>query len=352
MITTKKMSNLEQDYIAAYLFDDMIAKSLRISELSAMARKEKRMRSYMTRKWDEVSNHATKKAVSMAKGGKKPSTIIKEVNKIYGSWAKPASKVVAQELKGIYRLGRDVGFKKATGKIKGSLRYGTPKFETTSITKAKASILPVYDLIDYGAIEAIEEHQLYWVGSHYGENVSATVATTIRETVLEAGRNTTLAGNLLQERLKEVSQNIRVPGGFNGTAKQYFEGFAANATTTSRVFSQLRSFQEAGVTQYTIANPGDNRTCPRCGHLEGKTFSVNDGLSQMNKIIAAKSPDDVKKIQPWMSAKQILSISSTPGYIAGKAGTRDSAALAKAGLALPPYHYRCRCTIDISIVSL
>jgi len=344
------MNNLEQNYIASYLFDDMIAKALKISELSSMARKEKRMRSYMNNKWNEVSARAINKASSMVKNGKKSNAIIEELNKIYNSWAAPVSKVVTQELKNVYRLGRDVGYKKATRTINSSLRYGTPKFEP--VAKAKASILPVYDLIDYGAIEAIKEHQLYWIGSHYDENVLATVVTTVKETVLEAGKNTALAGKLLQERLKEVSQNISVPGGFNGTAKQYFEGFAANVTTTSRVFSQLRSFQEVGVTQYTIVNPGDNRTCPRCGHLEGKTFSVQDGLYQMDAIIAAKKPEDVKQIQPWMTAAQIMAISSTPGYIAGKIGIKDSAALVKAGLALPPYHYKCRCTIDVDVTSL
>jgi hypothetical protein len=343
------MSNLEKDYIASYIFDDMIAKSLGISELSTMARKEKRMRSYMSNKWDEVSRRAIKKAVSMVKSGKKHNAIIKEVNKIYENWSKYVSKVVSKELKDIYRLGRNVGYKKATGKIKESLRYGTPKFELTKVTKEKESIFPIYDLVDFGAIEAIEEHQFYWVGAHYDSHISSAIAKTIRETILEAGENTAIAGDLLRERLEDVSQNIRIPGGFNGTSKQYFEGFAANVTTTSRVFSQLRSFEEAGATEYTISNPSDQRTCPRCSHLDGKVFSVDSGLNQMNKIISAKSPEDIKKIQPWLTEKQILDISSTPGKIDGKAGIDDSRALVRAGLALPPYHYRCRCTVDISI---
>ncbi len=84
--------------------------------------------------------------------------------------------------------------------------------------------------------------------------------------------------------------------------------------------------------------------CKRCSHLNGKTFTVKQGQQMMAAELAAKRPNDVRSIHPWVSFKQITAVSSKPGHVSHA----DSANLAKAGVALPPVHFKCRCIVDVA----
>ncbi len=112
--------------------------------------------------------------------------------------------------------------------------------------------------------------------------------------------------------------------------------------TNGRVRGQVRSFVDIGVTRYEIVNPMDRRTSPICQFMNGRVFTVREGASQIESIAGATDPETVKKEHPWMSAK-------AAGAIHGRGGDR---ALARAGLSLPPYHFRCRTTVDISTESI
>jgi len=76
--------------------------------------------------------------------------------------------------------------------------------------------------------------------------------------------------------------------------------------------------------------------------MNGKVFSVEVAVNHIEKLSGATDPDFVKANHPWLSFKQVQAISPQAGHVS----KRDSDALARAGIPLPPFHFRCRTTVD------
>lgn len=325
--------------------EDAVAKALNISEVGQIARAELRFRQYMLAQWNVLAAKAVTRASSMAKQGKSAPSIAKAVRKIMQGWPNRVVPRMNEEVDRIYRLARTAGWKKATKQTKAPLTYDSPMLTELAVEKALPgfSAHPSFDVIDDEAIAALQGQQVLWIGEHYDTNLAAGIQQTTRETMLEAGRNRAVAGKLMQERLSEQLAHVRTPGGFFGSAEQYYEGLVANAATVARAHGQLSSFMRVGATRYTIVNPRDRRTCPVCAHMDGKTFTVQQGGDQMFAELGATSPEQIKEIHPWHSKKELKEISSKPG----KGTAKDSADLSKAGFALPPFHFLCRCAVDI-----
>ena len=338
-------SNLAFDRMVAC--DELVAKAIGVTEISQIARSETRMREYLLAKWEELAAKALRRALALGKAGAKAKEISSAVDRIMGEWSKGVERRYLEEFTRIYYRARSAGWKKANGLIRESLTYDIPegkaKVEKAGDRKL-VQIKPFFDVVDERAVEALRAHQTFWIGSHYDEKVSAGIASTAKEWVVEAGRHPREAIGILKDRMERALGEVKVPGGYSGSAKSYFEGVVANAATVARVQGQMRSFIDYGVTTYEIVNPRDSRTCEPCVHMDGKTFSVRQGAETMEGSLAAKTPDQVKSAQPWMDIKQIQAISPE----AGKAGPGDAAKLAEARFCLPPFHFKCRCTVDIS----
>jgi hypothetical protein len=338
-----KMIDTELDYIRLSIVDRIISKTANVSEITQIGRSEKRIRSFFLKTWSD----RVKKNYTIIKNIKSVSTIIKKINKNMNSWKHDVSKVFSLELSNVYKLARIAGYKKATEQTKEPLRYGLPK---QNIKKAKV-VLPEFDLVDEKTVESIIQHQTFWVGEVYNEKMSDEIARTVRETMVESGLGPDEASKLLRENLEKIFETIILPTGFVGTPESYFSGLAANSYTVARIHGQMRSFSEIGITSYEISNPGDKRTCSRCAHFDGKVFRTENGVEQIVKELSLKDPKKIKEVHPWPSLSEIKKISSKGGFISGSDGLRDSEKLAKAGLSLPPYHFKCRCTVDISTES-
>ena len=325
--------------------DEAVAKALRVSEVAQIARAELRLRQFLLSNWNRFASQASNRAGSMARQGKSARIIAAETRKVMNGWPKSVLPTMQRELRSIYRLARTAGWKKGTGQTRAALTYDTPNL--TEMQKAAPAagfeVLPSFNIQDTKAMDALAGHQVFWVGDHYDENISAAVANTTRETILEVGSDRVAAGKLMKERIADKLSSVRTPTGFHGSAEQYFEGLTANAATVSRAHGQMASFQEIEIARYAITNPLDERTCPVCVHMDGKTFSVEQGVSQAEAEVEAKDADDIKTIHPWFSKKELDKISKTPG----ESTRKDSKALADAGYSLPPFHFRCRCTVDL-----
>ncbi len=325
--------------------DSVLAKALGLPETTQIARRESRLRVFMLRAWDKRAGQAAARGASVAARGGGARAVEAAVDKAMQPWQKDVNPRMAGAVEDIYRLARTAGWRKATGQTTASLTYDTENL--TEVLKAKPragfSVLPAFDLVDEEAVEALQGHQVFWIGDHYDENISKAVANSAREAIVEAGQDRAKAGQLVKQALEAELGRVVTPGGFHGSATQYFEMVAANAATVSRVHGQVNSFIRIGATRLEVVNPRDQRTCPICSHMDGKIFTVQQGAAQMSKELAAKSPDDIKKAHPWIGVPKMLLLSKTPG----KASAAQSSRLAKAGFSLPSYHGRCRCTIDI-----
>jgi hypothetical protein len=325
-------SLIDKAYLDLLYADLWVEKALGLKEISRIAKAEMRLRKYLEGKWNIRRSEAIESAISLAKNRKSYKTISSSINRIMNKWSRDVLPVYNSEMREVYKLARIAGYKKASGETSASLQFNIPK--TTPIEKADSNISVDFDLVDENTMEALENRNIFWVGEHYDKNISDSVKDTAKSVMVEAGESTSLAGQLMGERIKEILSKFITPGGFVGTEKQYFEGLVSNAMTVGRVYGQMRSFSQIGITRYEIVNPGGSRMCEVCANLQGKTFDVKQGLEQITKEFKSSSPEDIKKIHPWLASSKVIGKST------------DS--LASMGLSLPPYHFRCRCTIDVS----
>ena len=116
----------------------------------------------------------------------------------------------------------------------------------------------------------------------------------------------------------------------------YWVGLANNAATTARVFARLSAMEEAGITTYVIVTADDERECAFCRSMEGKEFTVAQGVAQRSRILQTTSTEEYKSVAGWKTLKQAQALFDSGGI----------EALAEAGLSLPSYHFYCRCDIE------
>ena len=329
------------------LSDELIAKALGISEIARMSRLETKMYQTYLSKWKVRSKSASNIAGKAARGGSKASAITKAVDREMAKWAKDVEAQSNADIEAMYKLARRAGHRKVVTRSTASLAYSLAKPAMPSVqdvSKAGGSprrpeVSVSFDVTDVNAIDALQAQNMFWIGEHYGEHVAAAIATSVSETMVQAGTSRAIADELIRSVVERELGLVTYPSGFRGTAEQYFQGLAANTSTVARAYGQMRSFADIGVTKYTIVNPRDDRTCPVCSQMDGKVFNVADGVAQMNRELEADSPESIKEIHPWVSAKEL-------SKIGGK-----SSDLVNAGLALPGYHFRCRCAVDIDVSS-
>lgn len=332
------------------LADVALAKVLEISEVAQIARAEERLREFLLAKWTSRAAQARKRAAAAARAGKSARQIAALVRRELVPWEKDVSETMAREVERIYYLARIAGWKKATRRTKAPLTYDTPNLtEEEEVAKAAPEALafaldPTFDLVDEEAVAALQGQQRFWIGNHYDANLSARISDVTREAMVEAGENKGLAGAIMEATLAAEFAQVVTPLGWHGSAAQYFEGLTANAATVARVHGQIRSFTQIGITRYEIVNPVDERTCPECSHMNGKVFTTEHARTIMENELAAESKDAYQAAHPWLHEKELKEISPK----AGPSGAKDEAALAAAGFALPPFHFRCRCTVDVS----
>lgn len=337
------MSSLETIdalYAGLCLADEVIAKALNVKELAQIARTETRLRDYLRSSWKARASTAVTKAVAAAHAGKSASKIGRVVSNAMAPWEDSAIAAINRATASIYKLGRKAGWRKGSGAINDSLRYGVPG--ETEVQKA-ADPFPGFDVYDENAVEALDNYNMFWVSGHYSKTVSATIAEVVRDSLVKSGGDLKEAGRLIREALERELGKFKLPGGFVGSADSYFEGLAANAATVARVYGQLRSFEQAGVRELEIVNPMDDRTSEICEHMNGKVFTIEQAREQFDRELAATNPTEFKAAHPWVTIEELRDISPK----AGDAGAKDAEALALAGIGLPPYHWRCRTTIDV-----
>ena len=339
--------------------DASVAKALMVSEVARIARLEMRIRDYQLMKWNNRAKEASAQAGATVAAGESVNVALDKVDKTMGKWAGEVEARVSSDIGRVYELARQAGWKKATGKTTASLQYITPNFTNQLEAKeevARKARLPKspskkpkqvaeasvkFDVVDKQAIADLQGDQMYWIGRHYSQNVRETIRNAVKPAMAE-GVSHAEAGKRIAAAVAENLAKVTIPKGFNGSQAKYFEGLAANTATNARVRGQVRSFSQVGITKYEIVNPMDDRTTQICAFMNGKEFFVKEANDQIAKTSAAKTPDDVRAAHPWMGINNARSIFA-------KGGARG---MAQAGLALPPYHFRCRSTVDVSVESM
>lgn len=347
------MEALASTYRGLITTDKIIFNVIKLSEVAQMARTERRLRDFMIAAWNRRKKQAAKAAGEATRKAKTADQALKDVNKVVEDimmkWPLDVTKTFREEFNQLYELGRIAAWKKATRQTKAPLGYDFPSVEKP-VKKAAGDVVyalePSFDLVDDYAMNSLGAKQTFWIGKHYNMGISFAINEEASK-IIEKGFGTVQAGKEMQSMINTALSKVSFPAGFRGTDKQYVEALVGNAAAVARNHGQVRSFADIGITTYQITAVGDKRTCARCSHMDGKVFTTKQGIRQAESEIQAITPDEIKKIHPWLSMNQLEKISPKAGHQSAK----DSSNLSKAGLALPPYHFKCRCSIDISTKS-
>ena len=103
---------------------------------------------------------------------------------------------------------------------------------------------------------------------------------------------------------------------------------------------------DLGITRYEIVNPMDRRTTPICQSLNGKVLLVSTARDHLVKLDGANSVSEVKSIKAFASS--IPSALTLNDKTDNRSVQSRSRQLGRAGLVVPPFHFRCRSFLDIS----
>lgn len=174
---------------------------------------------------------------------------------------------------------------------------------------------------DRRAVDWLREDLHYWVGQHWGTNVSTTIRGALDEGLRLGERRTGLAARL-RDALDAQFQK----------SEAYWDGMANHVVTRARSFGVVEGMVRAGATYYRLNAVRDRRTSPTCRALHGRVFTVRSAVALRDRLIGVEDPEKIKDLAPWPKAETI----------AGKA-TGDL----PQGLRIPPFHWLCRTTLEI-----
>jgi len=358
--------------------DEIVAKATRLHPgLARLARFEDDLARRLWAEWKRVAPGAFAAGLKALPRDDKPITV-GDLNRLDRALAREvrarfspgASKVVADLGPRMYRLAREIGINRAAGDDRPLTYRGEG---TTPILKARiTSVEPVFGAVDEAALEGIESYGSIWAGDLYDEELSAAIRQSVRENMIEQGIGRREAGTMLQDNLRTavgLNPTEIAPASFLVSPRKlasYFTGLAANTATVARVTGEINSFAEYGVTAYQITAIVDERTTEQCLVMNGKTFTVEEGARQAARTakayVAADSADELReilgRIHPWPNGTE-NSPANFAGWFESQAGFKppapgtdftpaQRAAASRAGFALPPYHWRCRTTVDIA----
>lgn len=150
-------------------------------------------------------------------------------------------------------------------------------------------------------------------------------------------------------------------------SEAYWSVVAGAFANRARVYTNLSTYEEAGVETFEIDAVLDERTSDICRLMHGKRFTVSAAKSTFSA--GDKGDQDVKVSQPWMSIgrddeggqyiyyrnkdgdrKRVANIAESGMGKVGERGTfaneMSARAMGKAGLTTPPFHGNCRTTVN------
>lgn len=157
----------------------------------------------------------------------------------------------------------------------------------------------------------------FWVGQHWGDQVT----TTVRDTLTELG---SVSREQKVRALRESMTNlVRRSDG-------YWSNLSNHITTRARSFGVTEGLVAVGARRGIFDAINDDRTSDVCRYMDGKEVLVQDMVALRQQITEAASPEAIRNVQDWklLTAEEVESRS-----VAGRPPVYAS---------LPPLHFGCR----------
>ncbi len=221
------------------------------------------------------------------------------------------------------------------------------------INKADNDLDIAFDIKDTEIVKLILAQNLIAAQNLYKSGLSAHVVSVIRSIMGNTGLSnadqkkqiTSEMSKALGLKKGKVELEKTVPPKFKGDAKAYYTGLAQTTLTRAQSMGRLNLFSQGTFEKYMISAIIDTRTSHICLSMNGRTFTIEQGVEQMENVLTAKSSDELKQVAGWRKDLSAFGIEGQDDFKTGPKATAVSKSLADAGMALPPYHFRCRTTI-------
>lgn len=203
--------------------------------------------------------------------------------------------------------------------------------------------------------------QAHYVRDEYGNRAdrASDIARKVVADGLKNGLGRIEIGAKLEDALQVVNAN---------RSRAYYNMVSSVYAGRARQYASLRSYDDAGLSIYTFEAVLDAVTTLQCRFMHGRTFSVKSDLKRYKQVAAAKDPEDVRFIQPWVqvgknqAGDQVLYLKQADGSRDELADVVDDASgeddetgsfntklsdaqLQAKGCTCPPLHGNCRSTI-------
>lgn len=282
-----------------YEINDILAIITKGDKWQALAN---RLTKLLVQKWDEEKKEAIRDAIRFLASGK-----LKEITKEEFELARlELEEKLGVRLAEVFR--RDITKVQLESYVKGYTNIGID-FE--------------FNVIDKKALNWLFEKDVkqFWIGDSYTTELNEKL-NKITTNVLKAGLGRSDAAKLFKDTLGDEFDK----------KDHYWELLAEHTVTRSREFGRTSAYESAGIDFIKIVNP--NPESEICKFLNGKIIPVSRAVDQRNKLMKAKTVDQVKKVAPWYNDKQVLSYAKK-GKIPKNIG-------------LPPYHPHCKSTTVIA----
>lgn len=192
-------------------------------------------------------------------------------------------------------------------------------------------VTPSFIVEDTLAVERITKGNPLFIGTHYRDDVTAQAQRTITRTIEKGGL-------LSREDLATALQRE-----MGGVVKQrnYWEIVASQAINSSRSYSSMRFFDDAGIYKYEIVAVLDEVTSKQCEYMDGQVLEVQKTLLNYDRYDLAETVDELKDVCPWLTATK-EGVFCRGQLLGPDLSGEDLQAL---GVNAPPFHGNCRTSV-------
>lgn len=210
---------------------------------------------------------------------------------------------------------------------------------------------------DVRAIERISAQQGWWVRDEWGNRSDRL--TRDGQKIVRRGLGQGLGRD-------EIGQELRagLPGMWQKYGQSYARMNAGMAVSRARSFSEISTYQSAGIDSYEIVAVIDEATSDICRALDGQIISVGRASALLDQQLSLAQPEDIRQVAPLcqqvnrggkniietQNGVEIAEVKRSGVGIVNDRGTnsysRMGDQLADASVGMPPYHFSCRtCTV-------
>jgi len=304
---------------------------------------EKTLTRFLVRVWNKRATRAINNAVNSIRGNpnktftkKDEARVFKEIEKAYNTIEKEIGPRILRDTKKIFNIGQKNFEKKFSSELNKRVQK---QGEETAIALG-FEIGTEEFVVQMAALQATS------IGTHFPRTLQPFIAKTINEAVFEKGLNKAQAGKFLQRELtrklggsafiQSVPPSIRAQG--INSINAYHQGLSATNVTLTRNGANIQSMQQGGITQVQFVAVIDNLTSQICSQMDGRVFTLEQSAGFMKGVMEAESVEDLKEFAPWRKDLGEFNLSAGQSLTDPDVQSR----LAKAGVIVPPLHFRCR----------